>query len=77
MAQSQYDPIPDLAALIDGLTRIAEGNRENLFRELSILSSPYVRLRGGLLLDEPSRANLNTEISLISALEDYGWRVMR
>jgi hypothetical protein len=46
-----YDPIPDLAALIDGLHELARSSGSGIVLG-EILAGPYARLRGGLLLDE-------------------------
>jgi hypothetical protein len=48
-----YDPIPDLAALIDGLHELAARGGD-LTVLGALLAGPYARLRGGLLLDEPT-----------------------
>jgi hypothetical protein len=59
----RYDPVRDLAALIDGLHELGSiGALEVVLGR--ILTSPYARLRGGLLLDEPSQGHLSTEDAL-------------
>jgi hypothetical protein len=65
----RYDPVPDLAALIDGLRELAAGVPGSFARRLSdLLTGPYAALRGGLLLDEPGRENVTTEQALREAL---------
>ena len=66
-----YDPVPDLAQLIDGLhdacTDQAEGS---FFRRMGdLMAGPYGRLRGGLLLDEPGCEDQGTEAALREALQ--------
>ena len=53
-----YDPIPDLAQLTDRLHEVASDARDPdnmMFHLASLLTGPYARLRGGLLLDELTR----------------------
>jgi hypothetical protein len=65
-----YDPVPDLAALIDGLHATASAaelgspNSWLVERLAYLLAGPYAGLRGGLLLDEPGREHLTTEQAL-------------
>lgn len=65
-----YDPVPALAALIDGLHDVAEaGTQDGLMRALGhLLSGPYSGLRGGLLLDEPGREGVTAEAAIRQAL---------
>jgi hypothetical protein len=67
-----WDPVPDLAALIDGLHGAAEDPAEGSFwRRLGDLyAGPYGRLRGGLLLDEPGRERVSAEDALREALRE-------
>ena len=59
----KYDPIPDLAELLDGVHDTARsGGDHAVLGEL--LTGPYARLRGGLLLDEPGREQITTETAL-------------
>jgi hypothetical protein len=65
-----YDPVPDLAALIDGITSMAlaaDGGRAVLGE---LLTGPYARLRGGLLLDEPGYREMTTEQAVRLALDE-------
>ena len=67
-----YDPIPDLAALIDGL-RGAAGDGDNVLTHIAVLlTGPYARLCGGLLLDglDSEGTLLNTEAAIRSALAE-------
>lgn len=64
-----YDPVPDLAALIDGLHDLAAGASDatlpHLFGHIGdLLTGPYAGLRGGLLLDEPGQEAVTTETAL-------------
>ena len=61
-----YDPIPDLAALIDGTQKFAGTNNDGDLVDL--LTGPLARLRGGLLLDEPGREAVTTEQAIRDAL---------
>jgi len=74
MSASQYDPIPDLAQLIDGLhdTAVsgARGQDAHIEALACLLVGPYARLRGGLLLDEPGWDTPTTEEALREALRD-------
>ena len=72
MTTSRYDPIPDLAALIDGLQRtVATGNSDGIFSGLrDLLAGPYARLRGGLLLDESSWEDASTANALRDTLRE-------
>jgi len=65
-----WDPIPHLAALIDGLRQLAaQDARDPDFGSLaSLLTGPYAALRGGLLLDEPGREGITTEAALREVL---------
>ena len=66
---NRYDPVPDLAALIDGLHNTAGETDGSFWRRLGDLySGPYGRLRGGLLLDEPGREHVTTEAALREVL---------
>lgn len=71
-AQVAYDPIADLAALIDGVHELAAkgGDRRELQR---LLTGPYARLRGGLLLDEtgPAAPRGGTDQALRAALQSF------
>lgn len=69
MTTGQYDPIPDLAQLIDGLgTAAATGSSIQVMIQLgALLVGPYARLRGGLLLDEPGW-DVSTEDSIRAVL---------
>ena len=62
-----YDPVPDLAALVNRVQDCARaGGSPAILGE--ILTGPYARLRGGLLLDEPGRENVTTEQAIRTAL---------
>jgi len=67
-----YDPVPDLAEVLDDLHRAAsQGNTDGTLYMLgALLSGPYTRLRGGLLLDEPGRENVSTEQAVREALAE-------
>jgi hypothetical protein len=64
-----YDPVPKLAALIDGLHDLAASGG-NLAVLGEILTGPYAGLRGGLLLDEPGREHMSTEAALRELLDE-------
>jgi hypothetical protein len=70
---SAYDPIPDLAQLIDGLETAASAaglgasNTQLIIALGALLTGPYARLRGGLLLDEPGW-DVSTEDSIRAVL---------
>jgi hypothetical protein len=69
-----YDPIPDLAQLIEGMSGLRAvmaqpASCRALLGEL--LKGPYARLRGGLLLDEPGRENVSTEQAVREALAEF------
>lgn len=72
-----YDPIPDLAALVDGLEAVASAGtlgspNSVLLEKLGyLLTGPYARLRGGLLLDEPGHEAESTEQAIREALRGY------
>ena len=69
-----YDPVPDLAALIDGVSGMARQAADESRRKLlgAILTGPYAALRGGLLLDEPAWDDPpGTEQALREALADF------
>lgn len=68
-----YDPVPDLAALIDGLRRAAlQNNRDGTLLILGgLLGGPYAGLRGGLLLDEPGREDVSTDGAIREALAEF------
>lgn len=69
---SRYDPVPDLAALIDGLRRMtSRSGGAQVIALADLLTGPYAGLRGGLLLDEPGRENVTTEQAIREALADY------
>lgn len=62
-----YDPIPDLAALLDGMQETGRsGGSHAVIGQM--LTGPYARLRGGLLLDEPGRETVTTEQAIREAL---------
>jgi hypothetical protein len=70
-----YDPIPDLAALIDGFTALLDQGRSgasnaDLAFRLGMLAGdrPWSRLRGGLLLDDPGHEDVTTEQAIRTAL---------
>lgn len=67
---SRYDPVPDLAALVDGLRDVARrgGDPAELGQ---LLGGAYAGLRGGLLLDEPGRENVSTADAIREALAEY------
>jgi len=69
-AREAWDPVPHLAALIDGLRNLAaQDARDPDFGSLaSLLTGPYAALRGGLLLDEPGREDVTTEQAIREAL---------
>jgi hypothetical protein len=58
-----YDPAPDIAALINELHEAASDASEAGLPG-SLITGPYARLRGGLLLDEPGREHVSTEDAL-------------
>ena len=62
-----WDPLPHLAALIDGVGKFARTSNDRDLFELMI--GPYAALRGGLLLDEPGRENVTTEAALRELLD--------
>jgi len=68
-----YNPVPDLAALIDGLRRAAlQNNRDGTLLVLAdLLAGPYSALRGGLLLDEPGRETMSTADAVREALAEF------
>lgn len=68
-----YDPVPDLAALVDGLGHAAaqDSTPATLMVLLQLMTGPYARLRGGLLLNEPGRQRQTTAEALTSALWAY------
>ena len=78
-AKRAYDPIPDLAALIDELRAVAASGtgpdhhyHSGLVQRLvDLLAGPYARLLGGLLLDEPGREHIITEAAIREALAPY------
>jgi hypothetical protein len=68
-----WDPLPHLAALIDGLRQLAAqpaGDPDSVLTEKLawLLTGPYAALRGGLLLDEPGREGVATEEALREVL---------
>ena len=69
-ARAPWDPVPHLAALIDGLQAVVSaGTDEGVWALLvPLLTGPYAALRGGLLLDEPGRDHLSTEEALREVL---------
>jgi hypothetical protein len=73
---STYDPIPDLAQLIDGLGTAATAagrdasNTQLIIALGALLTGPYARLRGGMLLDEPDWDTPGTEEALRKTLRD-------
>ena len=76
-----WDPVPHLAALIDGLHACAlagEGGHEPLIRVMAgLLTGPYAALRGGLLLDIPGPDGEiydDTETAIRVALRKTAWR---
>jgi hypothetical protein len=65
-----YDPVPDLAAVIDGLQRAARAETDKGLREeLAKMMTSYVRIRGGLLLDEPGFEAVSTADALRLAID--------
>jgi hypothetical protein len=66
-----WDPLPHLAALIDGLRQLAAqpAGDPDFGLLASLLTGPYAALRGGLLLDEPGREDVTAEDALREALE--------
>ena len=71
---TNYDPVPDLAALIDGLhDALATNGMNGCVSELiKLAAGPYAALRGGLLLDEPGREDISTEDAIREALREGG-----
>jgi hypothetical protein len=69
--RAPWDPLPHLAALIDGLGGVVRspGGPADRIALAHLLAGPYAALRGGLLLDEPGREHLSTEAALREALE--------
>jgi hypothetical protein len=74
---SGWDPVPHLAALIDGLHDLAvtaaqpDATNAGVVIALGgLLAGSYAALRGGLLLDEPGRENVSTEAALREALDE-------
>lgn len=59
---AMYDPIPDLAALVDGAAALLSQGRGVL------LADVMLRLRAGLLLDDPGRGDITTEAAIREAL---------
>lgn len=78
---SRYDPVPDLAALIDGLRRMtSRSGGAQVIALADLLTGPYAGLRGGLLLDEPGRENVSTADALREALGEMTgetWRTQQ
>lgn len=69
MTESKYDPIPDMAELIDGIRELLlRGGDPGYLTELAI--GPYAGLRGGLLRDEPGWEGVRTEEALREALRE-------
>lgn len=70
--RSAYDPVPDLAALLDGVHDLAvAGAADGLAVLGALLTGPYARLRGGLLLDEPGRGHVTTATAVREALREW------
>jgi hypothetical protein len=68
---SRWDPVPDLAALIDGLRELPRVPADQMWGQLGDLyTGPYTRLRGGLLLDEPGREGTSTADAIRDALRE-------
>jgi len=73
---SGYDPVPDVAALIDGLLAVAAAGtgpdhhyHSALVQALTgLLAGSYARLRGGLRLDEPGLEGLDTKQAVYRAI---------
>jgi hypothetical protein len=72
--EPRWDPVPHLAALIDGIHGVLEaGTQDELMRRLGELAAgPYTALRGGLLLDEPGRETVPTADALHEVLGGAG-----
>jgi hypothetical protein len=71
-----YDPVPDLAALIEGMEAIVSAaslgasNSQIVLRTGELAGGPYARLRSGLLLDEPGLEHLPVADALRDALDE-------
>jgi hypothetical protein len=72
-----YDPVPDLAALIDGLHDLAgtavqpdATNARVIVALGGLLAGPYAGLRDGLLLDEPGREHVTAGQAIREALAE-------
>ena len=65
-----WDPVPYLAALIDGLHAFASSAADgpDFGIVASLVTGPYTALRGGLLLDVPGREDVTTEAALREVL---------
>jgi hypothetical protein len=70
---SGYDPVPDVAALTDGLHELAgmsQGKTGTLWWAglRNLYAGPYARLRGGLRLDEPGLEGLETRTAVYRSI---------
>jgi hypothetical protein len=69
-----YDPVRDLAELLDGVRKVLDGPHEHakdIYGQLGELAlGPYAALRGGLLLDEPGREHVSTADAIREALAE-------
>ncbi len=73
-----YDPVPDLAQLIDGLREFAVSGGSGPGILGGLYTGPYARLRGGLLLDEPGWEDpLPTSDAIYTALRELPRGVVR
>ena len=84
MTGANWDPVPHLAALIDGVRQLLDGEDKyatDIYDRIGALATgPYAALRGGLLLDEPGRETVSTEAALRTALGELmgeAWRTQR
>ena len=61
-----FDPVPDLAALLDGLGEMARRGSDPVVLG-TLLGTAYARLRGGLRLDEPGLEGQETKAAIYRA----------
>jgi hypothetical protein len=67
-----YDPVDDLAELVDGLRAMAASeDLDDMVTQLGVLAvGPYARLRSGLLLDEPGREGIPAAHAIREAIRE-------
>jgi hypothetical protein len=71
IARQGYDPVPGLAALIDGMREIARSGGDPAVIG-DVLTGPYAALRGGLLPDEPRMQGTSTGEAIRECLTGGG-----